>query len=103
MGNPGHVDTHTIGTEFYRKCLQSVNFRTLCKLFFDECTLKFVNTMHSIQLEYRTEINKMLLVFVHICKYVLKSAMYVSEYRDLDFLWVYLAGLVLTLAVWYVT
>ena len=64
--------------------------------------------MHSIELEYRTEKNKRLLVFVHICrapaeKAVLKSAMYVSEYRDLDFLRAYLAGLVLTLAVWYVT
>ena len=75
---------------------------------FDECTPKFINTMHSIELEYRTEKNKRLLVFVLICrvpaeKAVLKSAMYVSEYRDLDFLRAYLAGLVLTLAVWYVT
>ena len=75
---------------------------------FDECTPKFVNTMHSIELEYKTEKNKRLLVFVRICqvpaeKAVLKGAMYVSKYRDLDFLWDYLAGFVLTLAVWYVT
>ena len=75
---------------------------------FDECTPKFINTMHSIELEYRTEKNKRLLVFVRICrvpaeKAVLKSAMYVSECHDLDFLRAYLAGLVLTLAVWYVT
>ena len=32
----------------------------------------------------------------------MKSAMYVLNERDLDFLGAYLAGLVLTLAVWYV-
>ena len=32
----------------------------------------------------------------------MKSAMYVVEVRDLDFLKAYLSGLVLTLALWYV-
>ena len=32
----------------------------------------------------------------------MKNAMYVLDVRDLDFLRAYLAGLVLTLAVWYV-
>ena len=32
----------------------------------------------------------------------MKSAMYVVEGRDLDFLKAYLSGLVLTLALWYV-
>ena len=32
----------------------------------------------------------------------MKSAMYVLDVRDLDFLRAYLAGLVLPLAVWYV-
>ena len=76
---------------------------------FEECTPKFVNTMHSIELEFKTEKKKKrILVFVHVCrgpnvdKAVLKSAMYVREHEDLDFLRAYLAGLVLTLAVWYV-
>ena len=75
---------------------------------FDECTPKFVNMMHSIQLECKTEKNKRILVFVWICrgpnadKSVLKSAMYVREQEDLDFLRAYLAGLELTLAVWYI-
>ena len=75
---------------------------------FEECTPKFVNTMHSIQLEFKTEKKKRILVFVRVCqgpnvdKAVLKSAMYVREHEDLDFLRAYLAGLVLTLAVWYV-
>ena len=85
--------THTIGTEFYQKWLQLVNFNSL-QTIFDECTPKFVNTMHSIELEYRTEKNKKLLVFVRICrmpaeKAVLKSAMYDSEYHDLEFLQAY--------------
>ena len=75
---------------------------------FEECTPKFVNTMHSIQLEFKTEKKKRILVFVRVCrglnvdKAVLKSAMYVREHEDLDFLRAYLAELVLTLAVWYV-
>lgn len=81
-----------------QNCLQTI---------FDEFTPQFVNTMHSIELEYKTEKNNRILVFVRIFrkyaeKAVLKSAMYVVEDRDLDFLRAYLAGLVLTLAVWYV-
>ena len=78
------------------------------KTIFEECTPKFVNTIHSIRLEYKTEKNKRILVFVRICrgpnadKAVLKSAMYVREHEDLDFLRAYLAGLVLMIAVWYV-
>ena len=58
---------------------------------FDECTPKFVNTMHSIQCECKTEKNKRILVFVRICrgpnadKSVLKSAVYVREEEDFDF------------------
>ena len=62
--------------------------------------------MHSIELEFKTEKKKKrILVFVRVCrgpnvdKAVLKSAMYVREHEDLDFLRAYLAGLVLTLAV----
>ena len=75
---------------------------------FDECSPKFVNTMHSIELECRTGKNKRILVFVRIFrgpnadKSVLESAMYVREWEDLDLLRAYLAGLELTLAVWYV-
>ena len=74
---------------------------------FDEYTPQFVNKMHWIQLQYRVERNKRILVLVRIFrknadKAVMKSAMYVLDVRDLDFLRAYLAGLVLTLAVWYV-
>ena len=69
---------------------------------FDEFTPKFVNKMHWIQLEYCVEGNKWILVFVRVYKKksqkeTLKSAMYVME--DLDFLWEYLAGLSITLAI----
>ena len=36
------------------------------QIIFDECTLKFFNKMHSIEVKYRTEKIKKLLVFVHI-------------------------------------
>ena len=84
------------------------NLQSTLKTIFDECTPKFVNTMHSIELECRNEKNKRVLVFVRIFrgpnaeKSVLKSAMYVREWDDIDFLRAYLAGLVITLAVWYV-
>ena len=84
------------------------NLQSTLQTIFDECTPKFINTMHSIELECRNEKNKRILVFVQIFrgpnadKSVLKSAMYVREWEDIDFLRAYLAGLVLTLAVWYV-
>ena len=84
------------------------DLQSTLQTIFDECTPKFVNTMHSIELECRNEKNKRILVFVRIFrgpnadKSVLKSAMYVREWEDIDFLRAYLAGLVLTLAVWYV-
>ena len=84
------------------------DLQSALKTIFDECTPKFVNTIHSIELECRNEKNKRVLVFVrifrgpHAEKSVLKSAMYVREWEDIDFLRAYLAGLVITLAVWYV-
>ena len=64
---------------------------------FDEFTPKFVNKMHWIQLEYRIEGNKWILVFVRVHKKesqkeTLKSAMYVIKVEDLDFLQAYLTG-----------
>ena len=69
---------------------------------FNEFTPKFVNKMHWIQLQYRVE-KKRILVVVKVHrkeaeKETLKSAMYVTQLRDLDFLQAYLAGLSLTLA-----
>ena len=70
---------------------------------FNEFTPKFVNKMHWLQLEYSVEGNKWILVFIRVFKTesqkeTLKSAMYVMKVQDLDFLWVYLAGLSITLA-----
>ena len=58
---------------------------------FDDYTLQFVNKMHWLQLQYRVERNRQILVLVHIFrknadKAVMKSAMYVLDVRDLDFL-----------------
>ena len=74
---------------------------------FDEFTPQCVNKMHWLQLQYRVEKGKRILVIVRIFqknadKAIMKSAMYVVEARDLDFLKAYLSGLVLTLALWYV-
>ena len=74
---------------------------------FDEFTPQFVNKMHWLELQYRVEKQRWILVIVRIFrknadKAIIKSAMYVIETRDLDFLKAYLSGLVLTLAVWYV-
>ena len=57
----------------------------------DEFTPKFVNKMHWIQLQYHVEKNKGILVVVKVVKKeaekeTLKSAMYVTQIRDLDFL-----------------
>ena len=76
--------------------------------FFDECTPQFVNKKHTIQLQYRVEKNKRILVLVRMFRYnpekaLLKSAMYVKDEEDIDFLRAYLSGLVLTLAIEYVT
>ena len=70
---------------------------------FDEFTPKFVNKMHWIQLQYHVEKNKRILVVVKVLrkeaeKETLKSAMYVTQLGDLDFLQVYLARLSITLA-----
>ena len=72
---------------------------------FDEFTPQFLNEMQWIQLEYRVKKQRRILVFTCVFRTnadnaIMKSAMYVVEVRDLDFLRVYLAGLVLTLAVW---
>ena len=70
---------------------------------FNEFTPKFVNQMHWIQLQYHVEKNKRILVVVKVLrkeaeKEILKSAMYVTQLGDLDFLRAYLAGLSITLA-----
>ena len=74
---------------------------------FYEFTPQFVNKIHWLQLQYRVEKGRWILVIVQIFrknadKAIMKSAMYVIETRDLDFLKAYLSGLVLTLALWYV-
>ena len=74
---------------------------------FDEFMPQFINKMHWLELQYRVEKQRWILVIVRIFrknadKAIIKSAMYVIETRDLDFLKAYLSGLVLTLAVWYV-
>ena len=74
---------------------------------FDECTPQFVNKKHSIQLQYKVEKNKRILVLTRIFRFnpdkaLLKSAMYMKEEADIDFLRAYLSGLVLTLPVEYV-
>ena len=51
---------------------------------FDEFTPKFVNKMHWLQLQYRVEKNKRILVSVRVYrkeseKETMKSAMYVTE------------------------
>ena len=83
------------------------HLQNLLEEIFDEYTSQFVNKMHWLQLQYKVERNRQILVLVCIFrkngdKAVTKSAMYVLDVRDLDFLTAYLAGLVLTLAVWYV-
>ena len=67
---------------------------------------QFVNKMHWLELQYRVEKQRWILVIVQIFrknadKAIIKSAMYVIKTRDLDFLKAYFSGLVLTLAVWY--
>ena len=81
--------------------------QVILKEIFDEFTPQFINKMHWLQLQYRVEKGKQILVIVRIFqknedKVIMKSAMYVVEARDLDFLKAYLSGLVLTLALWYV-
>ena len=83
------------------------HLQILLKDIFDEFTPQFVNKMHWLQLQYRVEKGRRILVIVRIFrknadKAIMKSAMYVIEERDLEFLKVYLSGLVLTLALWYV-
>ena len=83
------------------------HLQMLLEDIFDEFTPQFVNKMHWLQLQYRVEKGRRILVIVRIFrkngeKAIMKSAMYVIEERDLDFLKAYLSGLVLTLALWYV-
>ena len=83
------------------------HLQMLLEDIFDEFTPQFVNKMHWLQLQYRVEKGCRILVIVRIFrkngeKAIMKSAMYVIEERDLDFLKAYLSGLVLTLALWYV-
>ena len=79
------------------------HLQMLLEDIFDEFTPQFVNKMHWLQLQYRVEKGHHILVIVRIFrkngeKAIMKSAMYVIEERDLDFLKAYLSGLVLTLA-----
>ena len=83
------------------------HLQVILEEIFDEFTPQFINKMHWLQLQYRVEKGKRILVIVRIFqknadKAIMKSAMYVVEARDLDFLKAYLSGLVLTLALWYV-
>ena len=83
------------------------HLQMLLEDIFDEFTPQFVNKMFWLQLQYRVEKGRRILVIVQIFrkngeKAIMKSAMYVIEERDLDFLKAYLSGLVLTLALWYV-
>ena len=83
------------------------HLQVILEEIFDEFTPQFFNKMHWLQLQYRVEKGKRILVIVRIFqknvdKAIMKSAMYVVEVRDLDFLKAYLSGLVLTLALWYV-
>ena len=83
------------------------HLQNLLEEIFDKYTPQFVNKMHWLQLQYKVQRNRQILAIVCIFrkngdKAVMKSAMYVLDVRDLDFLRAYLAGLVLTLAVWYV-
>ena len=83
------------------------HLQMLLEDIFDEFTPQFVNKMHWLQLQYRVEKGRRILVIVRMFrkngeKAIMKSAMYVIEERDLDFLKAYLSGLVLTLALWYV-
>ena len=76
-------------------------------MIFDGFALQFINKMHWLQLQYKVQKGKWILVLVQIFrknadKAIMKSAMYVIETRDLEFLKGYLPGLVLTLALWYV-
>ena len=77
------------------------------ELLFDECSLQFVNKKHSIQLQYKVEKCRRILVLTRIFRHnpekaLLKSAMYVKDEEDIDFLRTYLLGLVLTLGIEYV-
>ena len=80
------------------------------ELLFDECTLQFVNKKHSIQLQYKVEKCRRILVLTQIFRHnpekaLLKSTMYVKDEEDeedIDFLRAYLSRLVLTLGVEYV-
>ena len=67
------------------------HFQNCLEEIFDEFTPKFVNKMHWIQLQYHVEKNKRILVVVKVLrkeaeKETLKSAIYVTQIRDLDFL-----------------
>ena len=58
---------------------------------FDDYTPQFVNKMHWLQLQYKVERNRQILVVVRIFrknadKAVMKSVMYVLDVGDLDFL-----------------
>ena len=72
---------------------------------FDELMLTFVNKLHWIQLQYKVERKNRIFIQTRIFRKnadiaIMKSAMYVVEVRDLDFLRAYFAGLAKTLGDW---
>ena len=74
---------------------------------FEECTPQFLNKRHSIELEYKVQKMSRIFVVARIFRHnpekaLLKSAMYVRDDKDVNFLRAYLSGLVLTLAIEYV-
>ena len=81
---------------YLQNCLEEIS---------DEFMPKFVNKLHWIQLQYENERKNRIFVMTRIFRKnadidVMKSAMYVVEVGDLDFLRTYLAGLAMTLGVW---
>ena len=72
------------------------HLQVILEEIFDEFTPQFVNKMHWLQLQYRVEKGKWILVIVRIFqknadKAIMKSAMHVVKARDLDFLKAYLS------------
>ena len=79
---------------FLTSCLQNIE---------KEYCAKFHSKMHTLTMSYKTCVNGRLVLQIRIFRKnkhfaIMKSAMYVSDFKDLDFIRAYLAGLSLTLA-----
>ena len=102
-GNRGFHDICAIFSNFLRaspKQVQILIALIICEIghlqnvledIFYNYTPQFVNKMHWLQLQYRVERNRQILVLVRIFrknadKAVMKSAMYVLDVGDFDFL-----------------